>query len=126
MAARTDVMSCSGNPRGSVLTTASVCFSAFAARSSKIVRMSGLPAIAPGLAAAASVRPAARPTPRAAEPRRDADDARVHRRDLLAILPVAGFVGVIDTFQVSAEEEALRDRFGSTYGDYVASVRRWL
>lgn len=50
----------------------------------------------------------------------------IHRRDLLAILPVAGFVGVIDTFQISAEEEALRDRFGSTYGDYVASVRRWL
>ena len=49
----------------------------------------------------------------------------IHRRDLLAILPVAGFVGVIDTFQVSAEE-ALRDRFGSTYGDYVANVRRWL
>ena len=38
----------------------------------------------------------------------------IHRRDLLAILPVAGFVGVIDTFQVSAEEEALRDRFGFT------------
>lgn len=49
----------------------------------------------------------------------------IHRRDPLALIPAAGFVGLIDLFQVPEEEEAMRTRFGSTYGDYVATVRRW-
>ncbi|WP_068263474.1 methyltransferase family protein [Janibacter limosus] len=49
----------------------------------------------------------------------------IHRGDPLALIPVAGFVGVIDLFQVPEEEAALLERFGSTYGEYVATVRRW-
>ncbi|KRE39553.1 hypothetical protein ASG73_00185 [Janibacter sp. Soil728] len=49
----------------------------------------------------------------------------IHRRDPLALIPTVGFVGVIDLLQIPAEEEALLGRFGSTYGEYVATVRRW-
>lgn len=49
----------------------------------------------------------------------------IHRRDPLALLPAVGFVGAIDLLQIPAEEEALLGRFGSTYGEYVATVRRW-
>ncbi|WP_338538997.1 isoprenylcysteine carboxylmethyltransferase family protein [Janibacter terrae] len=49
----------------------------------------------------------------------------IHRRDLRALLPVAVFVGVIDLFQIPEEEAAMLATFGSRYGDYVATVRRW-
>ena len=41
-------------------------------------------------------------------------------------LPVAGFVALIDRFQVRPEEEALRSRFGEAYDAYCARVRRWV
>ena len=49
----------------------------------------------------------------------------IHRRDPLAAIPAAGFLGLIDVFQVPEEEAAMLDTFGSTYGEYVATVRRW-
>ncbi len=48
----------------------------------------------------------------------------VARRSPLALLPVAGFVAVIDRWQVPAEERALAARFEG-YADYVARVPRW-
>ncbi|KRE42781.1 methyltransferase family protein [Knoellia sp. Soil729] len=41
-------------------------------------------------------------------------------------LPVAGFVLVVDRFQVRPEEEALRARFGEAYDAYCSRVRRWV
>lgn len=49
----------------------------------------------------------------------------IHRRNLLALAPVVAFVEALDLGQIPAEEDALLAHFGSTYGDYVASVRRW-
>lgn len=49
----------------------------------------------------------------------------IHRRHLLALIPVVAFVEAMDLGQIPAEEDALLAHFGSTYGDYVASVRRW-
>lgn len=49
----------------------------------------------------------------------------IHRRDPWALLPVAGFVGTLDLFQIPQEEAAMLERFGSTYGEYIATVRRW-
>lgn len=43
-----------------------------------------------------------------------------------AVLPVLGFVGVMDRIQIPAEEDALRIQFGSDYADYEARVPRWL
>ncbi len=42
------------------------------------------------------------------------------------VLPVVGFVAVIDRFQVAAEERALAEKFGAAYASYCASVPRWL
>lgn len=50
----------------------------------------------------------------------------VMRRSWLALLPVAGFVAVIDRLQIRDEEVALRQRFGPAYDEYVARVPRWL
>lgn len=50
----------------------------------------------------------------------------VHRRSPRALLPVAGFVGVIDRFQIAREERALLDNFGRDYVAYTARVPRWL
>lgn len=43
-----------------------------------------------------------------------------------ALLPVAGFVVVIDRLQVAAEEAALLSTFGADFEEYRASVPRWL
>jgi protein-S-isoprenylcysteine O-methyltransferase Ste14 len=43
-----------------------------------------------------------------------------------ALLPVAGFVAVVDRVQIAAEEAALRERFGDDYEAYLAAVPRWL
>jgi len=43
-----------------------------------------------------------------------------------ALVPVAGFVLVIDRLQVASEEEALHAHFGAGYEAYRATVPRWL
>lgn len=48
------------------------------------------------------------------------------RRSFLALLPVAGFVAVIDRIQIPAEESALGKRFGRRYARYAERVPRWL
>lgn len=48
------------------------------------------------------------------------------RRSVVALLPAAAFVVVIDRFQVRAEEAALLELFGTEYDDYRARVPRWL
>ncbi len=50
----------------------------------------------------------------------------VVRRSWLALLPIAGFVAVVDRLQIRDEEAALRQRFGAAYDEYVARVPRWL
>lgn len=50
----------------------------------------------------------------------------VARGGVLTALPVAGFVAVIDRFQVRPEEEAMSRLFGQEYADYCATTRRWL
>lgn len=50
----------------------------------------------------------------------------VARGGWATLLPVAGFVAVIDRVQVQPEEAALRARFGAEYDDYCRRVRRWL
>jgi protein-S-isoprenylcysteine O-methyltransferase Ste14 len=42
------------------------------------------------------------------------------------VLPIAAFVGVIDRFQIAAEERALAERFGDDYAAYRVNVPRWL
>jgi protein-S-isoprenylcysteine O-methyltransferase Ste14 len=44
----------------------------------------------------------------------------------LTLLPVAGFVVVIDRFQIRPEEAALQQLFGEDYAAYCRSTRRWL
>jgi protein-S-isoprenylcysteine O-methyltransferase Ste14 len=50
----------------------------------------------------------------------------VWRRSVRALLPVAGFVAVVDRLQVAGEEVALRDHFGPAYDDYRSRVPRWV
>jgi protein-S-isoprenylcysteine O-methyltransferase Ste14 len=50
----------------------------------------------------------------------------VRRGSWLALVPLAGFVAVMDRVQIAAEERALHDRFGTAYDDYRATVPRWL
>lgn len=50
----------------------------------------------------------------------------LRRGSLLGLLPAAGFVAVMDRFQVAAEERALRQRFGDDYLAYQSAVPRWL
>lgn len=44
----------------------------------------------------------------------------------LALLPVAGFVALLDRTQVQAEEAALRAKFGEQFAAYEAATPRWL
>lgn len=46
--------------------------------------------------------------------------------DGMALLGLAGFVLWIDRLQIAAEERALTQRFGDSYRQYCARVRRWL
>ncbi|MBD3778048.1 MAG: isoprenylcysteine carboxylmethyltransferase family protein [Micrococcales bacterium] len=46
-------------------------------------------------------------------------------RSAVALVPVAGFVGVLTTGQIAAEEMALDARFGEQYARYRAEVPRW-
>ena len=43
-----------------------------------------------------------------------------------ALLPAAGFVAVMDRWQVRAEEAALLEKFGPEYEAYCAASPRWL
>lgn len=42
------------------------------------------------------------------------------------LLPLAGFVALIDRCQIVPEERALAEVFGEAYADYRRRVRRWL
>ena len=50
----------------------------------------------------------------------------LRRGSWLGLLPVAAFVGVIDRFQVAAEERALAEKFGAHYDAYRSAVPRWV
>ena len=50
----------------------------------------------------------------------------VWRASWIALVPVAGFVVLIDRWQIEAEEAALAEKFGSEYDAYRASTPRWL
>ena len=50
----------------------------------------------------------------------------LRRGSVVGLLPVAGFVAVMNRFQVAAEERALREKFGADYEAYCSSVPRWL
>ncbi|WP_216658521.1 isoprenylcysteine carboxylmethyltransferase family protein [Nocardioides sp. zg-1230] len=50
----------------------------------------------------------------------------LRRGSWTGVLPIVGFVAVIDRFQVAAEERALAEKFGAAYTTYCASVPRWL
>ena len=50
----------------------------------------------------------------------------VLRRSVVALLPAAAFLVVLDRLQVPAEEAALGELFGAEYEAYRARVPRWL
>ncbi|MPZ94806.1 MAG: isoprenylcysteine carboxylmethyltransferase family protein [Propionibacteriales bacterium] len=50
----------------------------------------------------------------------------VARGNWVAVLPVLGFVAVIDRVQIPAEEAAMAELFGRDYADYAGRVPRWL
>ena len=50
----------------------------------------------------------------------------IWRGSWVALAPVAGFIVLIDRFQVRAEEAALLDKFGTEYEAYRAAAPRWL
>lgn len=44
----------------------------------------------------------------------------------LALLAVVAFVGYITRFQIKPEEQALLQKFGAAYAQYLQVVRRWV
>lgn len=50
----------------------------------------------------------------------------VARGSWAAAIPVIGFISIIDSVQIRAEEAALTDQFGPVYTAYAARVPRWL
>ena len=50
----------------------------------------------------------------------------IRRGAWAALLPVAGFVALMDRVQIAAEEDALAARFGAEYEAYRSKVPRWL
>lgn len=50
----------------------------------------------------------------------------VGRRSWIALVPLVGYVVVMDRTQIPAEENALREKFGADYDDYAFRVPRWL
>lgn len=47
-------------------------------------------------------------------------------RSPLALLPVAGFVAVMNRSQIAIEEAALQQNFGAEFTEYCNAVPRWL
>lgn len=45
---------------------------------------------------------------------------------LPGLFPLPVFVLFVNRFQIGPEERALRSRFGMSYAEYTATVRRWL
>ena len=50
----------------------------------------------------------------------------IRRGSWTALVPVAGFVVIIDRLQIEAEESALLEKFGAEYEAYRAASPRWL
>lgn len=50
----------------------------------------------------------------------------IARRSPSAVIPLIGFVWLIDRYQIPVEEAALAARFGQDYLDYKEAVPRWL
>ena len=50
----------------------------------------------------------------------------IARRSPSVVIPLVGFVWLIDRYQIPAEEAALEVRFGQAYLDYKEAVPRWL
>ena len=50
----------------------------------------------------------------------------IARRSPSAVIPLVGFVWLIDRYQIPAEEAALEARFGQAYLDYKEAVPSWL
>ena len=50
----------------------------------------------------------------------------IWRNSWVALVPVAGFVVLIDRFQIEAEESALLEKFGADYEAYRSAAPRWL
>ncbi|PFG36826.1 protein-S-isoprenylcysteine O-methyltransferase Ste14 [Flavimobilis soli] len=50
----------------------------------------------------------------------------VARRSVLALAPAAAVAYLLHTRQIPAEEEALAEKFGTEYADYLTDVPRWL
>ena len=46
--------------------------------------------------------------------------------NLAALLLLPVFVAYMTRFQIKPEERALQEKFGSSYADYTAAVRRWI
>lgn len=50
----------------------------------------------------------------------------IYLKTFWGILVIIAFVVYTTHFQIKREEEALRNKFGKTYIDYCAKVRRWI
>ena len=50
----------------------------------------------------------------------------IWRGSWVALLPVAGFVVLIDRLQIEAEESALLAKFGTEFESYRAASPRWV
>lgn len=50
----------------------------------------------------------------------------IYRGSGVSLIPAAGFVFVIDRFQISLEEQALREMFGTEFIQYCDLTPRWL
>lgn len=48
------------------------------------------------------------------------------RRSWTSLIPLAGYLGVVEHFQIRAEEDALTVLFGEDYQHYCACVPRWV
>jgi len=50
----------------------------------------------------------------------------IYLANLAALLLVPAFVAYMTRFQIKPEERALLAKFGSSFADYMAAVRRWI
>lgn len=49
-----------------------------------------------------------------------------HLANLAALFLVPAFVAYMTRFQIKPEERALLEKFGPSFADYMAAVRRWI